>query len=314
MGSGSLLKVIANNFDVLAGPLVALAYPLYASVKAIETKSPVDDQQWLTYWVLYSLITLFELTFASIIQWLPFWPSMKLIFICWLVLPYFNGAAYVYQNYVRPAFIKNQMVNIWYVPQKKGLFGKSDDFLTALDKFVEENGTDALKKLANKAGKSFKQSGKSSKDSKESKSSKESKETKSSKDSKELKPSKDAKQSKTSKDSKEPKSPKDSKEQKKAALKDPKKALKDSKELKKALKDSKEQESLEDPKEHTAKKAGKRVTFAEVEPEKELKASNSDWHPSSDFHGAYPEQNSWASSFMIFEDENSYWNRGRLDW
>jgi receptor expression-enhancing protein 5/6 len=42
------------------------------------------------------------------------------------------------------------MVNIWYVPQKKGLFGKSDDFLTALDKFVEENGTDALKKLANK--------------------------------------------------------------------------------------------------------------------------------------------------------------------
>lgn len=81
---------------------------------------------------------------------LPFWPSMKLIFICWLVLPYFNGAAYVYQNYVRPAFINNQMVNIWYVPQKKGLFGKSDDFLTTLDKFVEENGTEALKKLANK--------------------------------------------------------------------------------------------------------------------------------------------------------------------
>jgi hypothetical protein len=69
MGSGSLLKVLAKNFDVLAGPLVALAYPLYASVKAIETKSPVDDQQWLTYWVMYSLITLFELTFASIIQW-----------------------------------------------------------------------------------------------------------------------------------------------------------------------------------------------------------------------------------------------------
>ncbi|KAG2563175.1 HVA22-like protein a [Panicum virgatum] len=314
MGSGSLLKVLAKNFDVLAGPLVALAYPLYASVKAIETKSPVDDQQWLTYWVLYSLITLFELTFASIIQWLPFWPSLKLIFICWLVLPYFNGAAYVYQNYVRPAFIKNQMVNIWYVPQKKGLFGKSDDFLTALDKFVEENGTEALKKLANKAGKSFKQSGKSSKDSKESKPAKDSKESKSSKDSKEPKPSKDAKQPKASKDlkeqkpSKDLKSPKDSKEQKKAASKDPKKAsLKDSKELKKALKDSKEQEALKDPKEYTPKK---RVTFAEVEPEKEVMASKSEWHPYSDFHSAYPEQNSWTSSFMIFEDENTYWNQG----
>ncbi|KAL6654914.1 hypothetical protein ACP70R_008379 [Stipagrostis hirtigluma subsp. patula] len=329
MGSGSLLRVLAKNFDVLAGPLVALAYPLYASVKAIETKSPVDDQQWLTYWVLYSLITLFEITFASIIQlfaiasassradsvvpvvaWimLPFWPSMKLIFICWLVLPYFNGAAYVYQNYVRPVFVKNQMVNIWYVPQKKGFFGKSDDFLTALDKFVEENGTEALKKLANKAGKSFKQSGKSSKDSK---SSKELKEPKPSKDVKHPKSPKDLKESKPSKDSK---SPKDSKEQKKSlkGLLEPKKALKDSKELKKALKDSKEQDSLKGPNEPKPK-SNKRVTFAEVEPEKEVRASNSDWHPSADYHSTYPEQNSWTSSFMIFEDEHSYWNRGPQD-
>ncbi|KAL5204352.1 hypothetical protein ABZP36_009223 [Zizania latifolia] len=296
MGSGSLLKVLAKNFDVLAGPLVALAYPLYASVKAIETKSPVDDQQWLTYWVLYSLITLFELTFASVIQWLPFWPSMKLILICWLVLPYFNGAAFVYQNYVRPVFVKNQMVNVWYVPQKKGLFGKSDDFLAALDKFIEENGPEALKKLTNKAGKSSKQSGKSLKDSKSSKESKESKP-----DAKQPKLPKVSKESKPSKDLKEEKkAQKDSKEQNKALedSKEQKKALKDSKELKRALKDSNELKP----------KTNKRVTFAEVEPEKEFKASNSDWHPTSDYHSTYPEHNSWSSSFMIFEDENSYWN------
>ena len=168
------------------------------------------------------------------------------------------------------------------------------------------------------AGKSFKQSGKSSKDSKESKPAKDSKESKSSKDSKEPKSSKDAKQPKPSKDlkeqkpSKDLKSPKDSKEQKKAASKDPKKAsLKDSKELKKALKDSKEQEALKDPKEYTPKK---RVTFAEVEHEKEVMASKSEWHPYSDFHSAYPEQNSWTSSFMIFEDENTYWNQGPHAW
>ncbi|KAE8816719.1 HVA22-like protein [Hordeum vulgare] len=69
MGSGSFLKVLVSNLDVLAGPIVSLAYPLYASVRAIETKSPIDDQQWLTYWVLYSFITLFELTFAAVIEW-----------------------------------------------------------------------------------------------------------------------------------------------------------------------------------------------------------------------------------------------------
>ncbi|XP_072974466.1 HVA22-like protein a isoform X1 [Typha angustifolia] len=153
MGSGSFLKVVAKNFDVLAGPLVTLAYPLYASVKAIETKSPVDDQQWLTYWVLYSLITLFELTFAKVIEWLPFWSFTKLIFNCWLVLPYFSGAAYVYQKYVRPLYIKQQAVDLWYVPRKKGIFSKPDDVLLAAEKFIEENGPEAFEKLLNKVEK-----------------------------------------------------------------------------------------------------------------------------------------------------------------
>ncbi|CAN1357299.1 HVA22-like protein a [Linum perenne] len=63
-GSGNFIQVVAKNFDVLALPLVTLLYPF-----AIETKSRSDDQQWLTYWVLYSMITLFELTFAKILEW-----------------------------------------------------------------------------------------------------------------------------------------------------------------------------------------------------------------------------------------------------
>jgi receptor expression-enhancing protein 5/6 len=163
---------------------------------------------------------------------------------------------------------------------------------------------------------------KSSKDSKASKSSKESKEPKPSKDAKHPKSPKDSKEQKASKDSK---SSKDSKEQKKTLkdLKELKKALKDSKEqkqamedfieLKKALKDSKEQESLKDSNESKPKN-NKRVTFAEVVPEKGFNFSNSNWYPSPDYHGRYPEQNSWTSSFMFFEDENSYWNWNHLDW
>ncbi|KAF3329204.1 HVA22-like protein a isoform X1 [Carex littledalei] len=150
MGSGSFLKVIAKNFDVLAGPVVSLVYPLYASVRAIETKSPVDDQQWLTYWVLYSFITLFELTFAGILDWLPFWPYAKLFFNCWLVLPQFNGAAYVYQNFVRPIIVNQQTVNIWYVPRKKDNLGKSEDVLQAAERYIQENGTEAFERLISK--------------------------------------------------------------------------------------------------------------------------------------------------------------------
>ncbi|OAY31018.1 HVA22-like protein a [Manihot esculenta] len=154
-GAGSFLKVILKNFDVLAGPVVSLVYPLYASIRAIETKSVVDDQQWLTYWVLYSMITLIELTFAKVIEWIPIWSYAKLILTCWLVIPYFSGAAYVYEHFVRPLFVNpQQTINIWYVPRKKDVFNKSDDILTAAEKYIEENGTEAFEKLIHRADKS----------------------------------------------------------------------------------------------------------------------------------------------------------------
>ncbi|XP_050210492.1 HVA22-like protein c [Mercurialis annua] len=150
--SENFLQVVAKNFDVLALPLVTLVYPLYASIRAIETKSRSDDQQWLTYWVLYSMITIFELTFSKLLECIPVWAFAKLIMTCWLVLPQFNGAAYVYKNYVRP-FYKNPQAaqKIWYVPKKKEIFTKQDDILTAAEKYMEEHGTEAFERLISKA-------------------------------------------------------------------------------------------------------------------------------------------------------------------
>ncbi|RDY12916.1 HVA22-like protein a [Mucuna pruriens] len=133
MGAGSFLKVVLKNFDVLAGPVLSLAYPLYASVRAIESKSPVDDQQWLTYWVL-----------------IPIWPYAKLILTSWLVIPYFSGAAYVYEHYVRPFFVNPHNVNIWYVPSRKDSLGKPEDILTAAEKYIDEHGTEAFENMLSK--------------------------------------------------------------------------------------------------------------------------------------------------------------------
>ncbi|KAL6549275.1 hypothetical protein OROHE_009120 [Orobanche hederae] len=44
----SFLRLLGENLDIIAGPVVTLVYPLYASIKATEMKSVVDDQQWLT--------------------------------------------------------------------------------------------------------------------------------------------------------------------------------------------------------------------------------------------------------------------------
>lgn len=81
----------------------------------------------------------------------PIWPYVKLAATCWLVLPQFNGAAYVYDHYVRP-FFKNysQTTNIWYIPRRKNIFKKPDDILTAAERYIEENGTEAFERLIRK--------------------------------------------------------------------------------------------------------------------------------------------------------------------
>jgi receptor expression-enhancing protein 5/6 len=80
---------------------------------------------------------------------LPFWSYSKLFFNCWLVLPWFNGAAYVYDHFVRPMFVNRQIVNIWYVPRKEKL-SKSDDVLSAAERYIQQNGTEAIERLISK--------------------------------------------------------------------------------------------------------------------------------------------------------------------
>ncbi|CAD6230032.1 unnamed protein product [Miscanthus lutarioriparius] len=143
-----VLGTLARNLDALVGPGIMLLYPLYASMRAIESPSSLDDQQWLTYWVLYSLITLFELSCWKVLQWFPLWPYMKLLFCCWLVLPIFNGAAYIYEAHVRRYFkISNYVSPNYNERQRRVLQMMSLDARKSVERFIETHGPDALDKI-----------------------------------------------------------------------------------------------------------------------------------------------------------------------
>ncbi|KAL4204852.1 hypothetical protein AMTRI_Chr01g134240 [Amborella trichopoda] len=147
-----VLGAIARNLDTVVGPMVMLIYPLYASIRAIESPSALDDQQWLTYWVLYSLITLFELSCWRALAWFPLWPYMKLIFSLWLVLPIFNGAAYVYENVVKvhiPNLIKlNPDLTS---SERRAIQMMTPEARGSVERFIAKYGSDAFEKVV-KAG------------------------------------------------------------------------------------------------------------------------------------------------------------------
>ncbi|KAH7834296.1 hypothetical protein Vadar_014655 [Vaccinium darrowii] len=139
MGFVGFLKFAFKCFDLLAW---------YASIRAIENNSNSELRNLVAYWILFSLVSLFELAFVKLIEWLPFWPYMKLMAMCLLVLPNFNGASYVYECLLRPFLsVDPQVVMKYFIRPKEDKSLNAENFLAMAEMYVQENGSEVLEKL-----------------------------------------------------------------------------------------------------------------------------------------------------------------------
>jgi hypothetical protein len=78
------------------------AYPVYATVTAIEAKT--DLEFWATYWVVYSIIDIVEDLFDALLYWISFYYPIKMLFFLWLFLPQTAGAKIIYKAAIAPVF------------------------------------------------------------------------------------------------------------------------------------------------------------------------------------------------------------------
>ncbi|KAH7836190.1 hypothetical protein Vadar_033570 [Vaccinium darrowii] len=139
MGFVGFLKFAFKCFDLLAW---------YASIRAIKNNSNSELRNLVAYWILFSLVSLFELAFVKLIEWVPFWPYMKLMAMCLLVLPNFNGASYVYECLLRPFLsVDARVVMKYFIRPKEDKSLNAENLLAMAERYVQENGSEALEKL-----------------------------------------------------------------------------------------------------------------------------------------------------------------------
>jgi receptor expression-enhancing protein 5/6 len=82
--------------------MLGVIYPTFKSFAAIETKtSKEDDEQWLTYWVVYATLNMLERLMWPVLMWVPFYGVIKCGLLVWLVMPRFLGARLIYTAFVR---------------------------------------------------------------------------------------------------------------------------------------------------------------------------------------------------------------------
>jgi len=91
---------IAGEFLVnIAGFVI----PSYYSLNALFSASKVDDTQWLTYWVVYAFLTVFE-SAVSAVYWFPFYYTFKFVLLLWMSLPQTGGAQIIFRSFLHPVF------------------------------------------------------------------------------------------------------------------------------------------------------------------------------------------------------------------
>jgi receptor expression-enhancing protein 5/6 len=104
----ALFLVCSDLFGRLICDLLGIIYPGYLSFKAIESKTPDDDKQWLTYWVIFAAQKLLETITDIFLFWIPMYYPIKLIFLIWLAYPDTKGATKIYDSIVRPLLLKHE--------------------------------------------------------------------------------------------------------------------------------------------------------------------------------------------------------------
>ncbi|XP_055816073.1 HVA22-like protein c [Solanum dulcamara] len=131
----------------LAWPILALGYPLFVTIRAIETGCVYDKRKVVIYWIIFSFVYLFEHVFAKFLVWVPLWSYLRLIFICWLVIPQLNGAFYLYQNFLHPLKLSLAITQFFATCSKWFKKLKEESFLSVAMSHLEEKGSESQEKL-----------------------------------------------------------------------------------------------------------------------------------------------------------------------
>jgi receptor expression-enhancing protein 5/6 len=96
-----VLFVVFGIGQAILTTLLGVAYPVFMSFHALETDGLSDDQQWLTYWVVFGLFNVLDQFAGFILRFIPFYYVLKLAVLIWLFHPKSVGATWVYNNYIK---------------------------------------------------------------------------------------------------------------------------------------------------------------------------------------------------------------------
>ncbi|KAI8616076.1 TB2/DP1, HVA22 family-domain-containing protein [Chytriomyces sp. MP71] len=96
IGTVYVVLVTCNVYGGFLTFALGVGWPIVKSLRAAEACKKEEVQTWISYWVITAIMTLTEYAGKAILTILPFYYTIKMVFLLWLMIPYFNGSFFIY--------------------------------------------------------------------------------------------------------------------------------------------------------------------------------------------------------------------------
>eukprot|EP00356_Strombidium_inclinatum_P015473 CAMPEP_0170492126 /NCGR_PEP_ID=MMETSP0208-20121228/11721_1 /TAXON_ID=197538 /ORGANISM="Strombidium inclinatum, Strain S3" /LENGTH=175 /DNA_ID=CAMNT_0010767821 /DNA_START=111 /DNA_END=638 /DNA_ORIENTATION=+ len=104
------LGIIIQGYNILVA-LITCVYPMLQSIKAIEKKDNEETNMWLSFWTVFGLFQTLEMFCCCILDFIPYYSIVRLVFFLFLMLPQTRGAQVLYKSVFQP-FLKQHQKEI----------------------------------------------------------------------------------------------------------------------------------------------------------------------------------------------------------
>jgi len=101
MGALYFFLIFFNIAGAFLVNTIGFVIPAYYSIEALFTIEPTDDIQWITYWITFAFLTVFE-SAVNAVYWFPFYYTFKFVLLIWMALPQTGGATVIFRSLFQP--------------------------------------------------------------------------------------------------------------------------------------------------------------------------------------------------------------------
>ena len=125
---------------------IGFLYPAYMSFKAVESRDNIkDDRRWLTYWLVFGFVHVFDDFFGIILSFVPFYNMFKILFYIWMFHPRSEGAIFVYEKFIKGLLAKYENEIDSKLQKIKQKVDEAKPILESATRALKREGTEKLK-------------------------------------------------------------------------------------------------------------------------------------------------------------------------